>query len=244
VEEQDYATTHALEGHNWWFVGMRRICTGLAAGASGRVLDVGCGTGINLEAFEQHGPITGLDVSPTALAFCRARGRTALLQGDATRLPVADATVGLVTAIGVVEHLEADQQAVAEWARVLEPGGRLVVLTSAYRWMWSGHDTSNHHVRRYRAGEVRALLEAAGLAHVRVSYANTLLFVPIAVVRVVERLRRRGAPPAPHKDTAEVPGLVNRFLIGVLDAERWLLQRIDLPVGVSIVATATKPGVS
>jgi SAM-dependent methyltransferase len=244
VEEQDYATTYALEGANWWFVGMRRLCLRWAGDASGRVLDVGCGTGINLEAFERFGPTVGVDVSSTALGFCRARGRRSLLQGDAVRLPVADASVGLLTAIGVVEHLEHDREAVADWARALEPGGRLVLLTSAYRWMWSGHDVSNHHVRRYRAREVRLLLEAAGLVDVRVSYANSLLFPPIAVVRLLDRARRRGRAPVAHKDTAEVAGPLDRLLLAVLDVERWLLDRVDLPFGVSIVATARRPEVS
>lgn len=244
MEEQDYAVTHALEGTNWWFVGMRRLYLRWAGGASGPVVDVGCGTGINLEAFERFGPTVGIDASPTALAFCRRRGRRALIEGDAVRLPVADASVGLLTAFGVIEHLEHDREAVADWARVLEPGGRLLLLTSAYRWMWSGHDVSNHHVRRYRAREVRLLLEAAGLVDVRVSYVNTLLFPPIAAVRLVDRVRRRGRAPTAHKDTAEVPGWANRLLLGILDLERWLLDRIDLPFGVSIVATARRPEVS
>lgn len=244
MEEQDYATTYALEGGNWWFVGMRRLCLRWAGDASGPVVDVGCGTGINLEAFERFGPTTGIDLSPTALAFCRERGRDALVQGDAVRLPVADASVGLLTAIGVVEHLEHDREAVADWTRALQPGGRLVLLTSAYRWMWSGHDVSNHHVRRYRASEVRLLLEAAGLVDVRVSYANSLLFPPIALVRLLDRLRRRGRAPAPHKDTAQVPPAANRLLLAVLDVERWLLDRVDLPFGVSIVASGRRPEVS
>jgi SAM-dependent methyltransferase len=244
VEEQDYGTTYALEGGNWWFVGMRQLCTRLAEGAHGRVLDVGCGTGINLEAFERFGPTTGLDVSPTALAFCKQRGRSALLQGDAARLPVASSSVGLVTAIGVVEHLEPDAEAVREWARVLEPGGRLVLLTSAHRWMWSGHDVSNHHVRRYRPREVRDLLDGAGFVDVRVSYANAALFAPIAIVRLVERGLRRGRPPVPKKDTAQPPAIVNRALTQLLRCETWLIERVDLPFGVSIVATARRPPLS
>ena len=99
-------------------------------------------------------------------------------QGEA--LPFPDGAFGLVTAFGVLEHIEDDAGAVREWARVLRPGGQLVLLTSAYRWMWSGHDVSNHHVRRYRRHKVGDLVRRAGLEPQRVSYANAALFHPIS----------------------------------------------------------------
>jgi SAM-dependent methyltransferase len=249
MEEQDYQTTYELEDHNWWFVGMRRLSLALlAAGlphprAAGdrRVLDVGCGTGLMLEHLEAHGLPVGLDSSPTALAFCRKRGAPRLVQGRGEQLPFGDASFDAVTALGVVEHIDADAAAVSEWARVLRPGGQLVLLTSAYQWLWSGHDVSNHHVRRYLAREVDALLRIGGLEPAKVSYVNTILFPPILLIRFVERLRRGRRPPEPKKDTGEVPAPLNRLLLGLLDVERWAVQRSRLPFGVSIVALATKP---
>lgn len=250
MEEQDYRTTYELEEHNWWFVGMRRVSLSLldagpAPGAAregrGQVLDVGCGTGIMLEHLQAHGQPTGLDVSPTALAFCRERGADRLVQGRGEQLPFADASFEAVTAFAVLEHIEPDALAMREWSRVLRPGGQLVLLTSAYRWLWSGHDVSNHHARRYLAGEVVALVQDSGLEPAKVSYVNTVLLPPILAVRVVERLRRGGRPPEPRKDTAEVPAPLNRALIGLLELEARVMRRARLPFGVSIVARATKP---
>jgi SAM-dependent methyltransferase len=257
VEEQDYATTYRLEEGNWWFVGMRRICLEwvdrcrgrrpAGPGATGRgpdrILDVGCGTGINLDPLAERGRAVGVDLSATALAFCRRRGLGGLVQGRGECLPFPDGSFDVVSAIGVVEHIEADAAAVAEWARVLAPGGDLVLLTSAYRWLWSGHDLSNHHVRRYTAAEVRALLEGAGLEGARVSYVNCFLLPPIVAVRAVAALGRRlrGRPAlVAHKDTGEVPGPVNRLLVALLAVEARLLRRVDLPFGVSMVASARK----
>lgn len=248
MEEQDYRTTYELEGHNWWFVGMRRISLSLLGGPRGgggldcdRILDVGCGTGIMLEHLDRMGAPTGLDFSPTALAFCRQRGAERLVQGRGEQLPFAGGSFSAVTAFGVIEHIEADRAAVGEWARVLRPGGALVLLTSAYQWMWSGHDVSNHHTRRYLTRDVERLLVEAGLQPTKVSYVNSLLFPPILAVRLVERLRRGNRPPVPHKDTGEVPDLVNRLLIWLLDVERRIIDRSRLPFGVSIVASARKP---
>lgn len=245
MEEQDYRTTYELEASNWWFVGMRRMSLSLLAkppsGGSGRVLDVGCGTGIMLQSLEAHGSSTGLDLSTTALDFCRERGLTRLVQGRGEALPFADGSFSTVSAFGVVEHIEADAQAVAEWARVLEPGGQLVLLTSAYRWLWSGHDVSNHHARRYRTREVDRFLHDAHLVKDRTSYINCFLFPPILAIRLLERIARRGRPPAPHKNTAVVPDTLNRLLVLLLAVEGWFVRRRGLPFGVSILARATKP---
>jgi hypothetical protein len=128
----------------------------------------------------------------------------------------------------------------AEWGRALAPGGALVLLTSSYQWMWSGHDTSNHHRRRYTAPEIERLIEQSGLRPIKVSYVNTVLFPPIAALRIGQRVARRGAEPAPHKDTGEVPSPLNRALLGVMELERRAISRARLPFGVSMVALATR----
>lgn len=246
MEDADYATTYAIEDSNWWFVGTRRMCLDLlderlaATGvASPRIVDVGCGTGLMLEHLASRGAAIGIDVSPLALDFCRERGAPRLVRGDGGRLPLPDASVDALTAVGVVEHLDDDVAALTEWRRVLRPGGSVVLLTSSYEWMWSGHDVSNHHVRRYTASELRSLLRATGFSVDRLSYVNSVLFPPIAALRVVQRARRRGRPPEPHKDTGSVPAPINRVLTRVLDAERRAMRTRPLPFGVSMVASAT-----
>jgi SAM-dependent methyltransferase len=246
MEEDDYRVTYELEDHNWWFVGTREICLDLLDDAVGRapgdrtILDVGCGTGLLLEHLESRGTPIGIDYSSTALSFCSRRGPRPLVQADGARLPLPDASVDAVTAIGVVEHLADDEGAVREWARVLKPGAPIVLLTSSYMWLWSGHDVSNHHQRRYTASSFRTLLEGAGLEVTKLSYVNSVLFPGIAAVRLAERALRRGHQPAPRKDTGEVPGPLNQALHGVLTLERKAIARTSLPFGVSMVATAVR----
>lgn len=99
----------------------------------GDVLEVGVGTGRNLPCFPEEIALSGIELSPAMLAQAQERarrlGRTADLRvGDAQRLPFADATFDTVLATLTLCSIPDDVTAVAEMARVLRPGGRLVLL--------------------------------------------------------------------------------------------------------------------
>ena len=99
----------------------------------GRVLEVGCGTGGLLVAARRLGiAIEGVDIASRWLVLARKRmdeaGMAArLTAADAARLPWPDATFACVVADSVVEHLDDPSSALAEWLRVVRPGGRLVL---------------------------------------------------------------------------------------------------------------------
>jgi len=102
------------------------------------------------------------------------------------------------------------------------------------------HDEVAHHERRYVAREVRESVEAVGLEIARLSYFNTILFAPIAVVRLLRRVQTR--PPELRSDfDMTKTGRLNEVLARIFASESRLLQRADLPFGISIVALAFKP---
>jgi SAM-dependent methyltransferase len=183
----------------------------------------------------RFGTVTGLDADPQAVAFCRARGLDSVALLEGARLPVEDASLDVVTAFDVLEHLDDDAALAAEMRRVLRPGGTAMVTVPAYRWMWGPQDEISHHRRRYVRPEVRALLAGAGLEVRRASYFNTLLFAPIAGIRV---LRRDGGEVRSDFEMTP-PGRLNGGLAAVFGAEAPLLARgASLPFGVSILAVA------
>ena len=112
------------------------------------------------------------------------------------------------------------------------PGALLIVTVPAYRWLWSQHDDSHHHLRRYTAPTLRARLAAAGWRPVLITYFNSLLLPPIALVRT---LARRRAPRDGRTDYQLTGGLLNRALELPMRAEAALIARgARLPAGVSI----------
>lgn len=203
-----------------------------------RLLDAGCGTGRNLIEFASLGDGRGIDPSPEAVAFCRARGLRNVEQGTLEALPFPDASFGLVLACDVLEHVEDDGGALRELRRVAEPGGFLLATVPAYRWLWSQHDVSHHHIRRYTLRRLLAAAAAAGWRPVVSTYFNALLLPPIALVRA---LARRGAPRT-RTDYELTSGLLNTALELPMRLEARAIRRgWRWPAGVSVGVVLRSP---
>jgi len=241
MEQDFYPAYYELEGRHWWFLGRRRLFLRLLEQElpAGRldILDFGCGTGAFLEHLERFGAVSAVDSDPSAVAFCHARGRGEVqLVPPGTPLPFADDAFDLVTTLDVIEHVDDDVAALAELRRVLRPGGRLLVAVPAFMFLWGKQDEVSHHRRRYTARSLRRALAESGFRVDRTSYFNTVLFPPIAAVRLGRRLLRR--PGAGQSDFELGPARLNRLLAAVFGAEAGLVARRDLPFGVSLLALA------
>jgi len=153
-------------------------------GYSGRrVLDVGCGTGVDLVRFARGGAVaTGVDIADSAIALARENLRhqslpASLCVGDGERLPFPGGTFDFVFAHGVVQYTPSDRALVDECRRVLRPGGtaffqvynRVSWLNALSRVMKVELEHQDAPViRKYSPGEFRGLLR--GFADVRVVY--------------------------------------------------------------------------
>ena len=246
MKTDEYRRNFELEQDYWWFVGVRRMVHMLLrlAGAAppyGKVLDVGCGSGALLdELAASRAEVWGMDVSPLALDFCRLRGHERLVLGDATKLPFKDGEFDVVTAIGVIEHLDDDATFVSEISRVLKPQGVLVLLTSSFPFLWSAHDVANEHRRRYYLRPLRKMIESKGFRTVRISHFNFLLFPALAVVLLTHRVWRGLKTTTAQRILPVPPAPVNGFLKIVLAVETELVKVTTLPWGVSIIGAFRK----
>ena len=184
-------------------------------------------------------PTVGLDLSAEALFHARRRGCRWLVRGDARNLPIKSGSVGLVTALDLLEHLDDDEGALREMCRVLASGGRVFLTVPAHKFLWSEHDEALQHRRRYSLAELRGKVERAGLKVERLTYAIFLLFVPTALFRLVQRVAGRRKKPR----TALIifPWPINAAFTATLYIEAQLLKRFRLPMGVSLICIARKP---
>ena len=241
MEERAYLDLHQLEQGHWWYRGTRSIYRTLmrryVPRPCGSVLDLGCGTGGNLELLSDWGPVCGFDPWRPALRLCPP-GVAMLVQGTARNLPFRDGAFSVVAILGVLEHIADDVGVLCEARRICCPGGVIVVLTSAFMFLWSQHDDANRHVRRYTARQLREKVERAGLRVQRLSYLNFFLFPLAASVRLLQRLNPgRGTP---RMDMFPVPEPFSTALAGLLALEGWLMQWLELPLGVSLVTVVER----
>lgn len=247
MECAEYEKMFALEGNYWWFVGRRDILSGLlgtASAARGRpeILEVGCGTGGNLEMLEKFGWTVGMDL-PAALKWTARRKFGRLVASRAEALACRDNAVDLVVCLDVLEHLGDDVAAAREMFRACRQGGHLLLTVPAYRFLWSEHDEALGHRRRYSRKELGRVVVEAGFKPLRLCHAITFLFLPIVVFRLGQELMARVRPRArPAVAYIQVPRFLSALFVSLLRVEAWLLKRFDLPFGVSLVCLAQKPG--
>ncbi len=249
MERSYYHEYFFFEQDNWWFVSRRRILLALLRRSLPRteglrILDAGCGTGINLEYLAEFGKVSGVDFAEEAIQFCRRRGNQDVRQADLTKLDGWDAEeFDLVTALDVIEHIDDDHSALQELARVTRPGGHILITVPAFPALWSDHDEVNHHKRRYRARELRDLVEAADCDIIRFTYMNTLLFPVAWLVRTWQRVRKGIlGPPShpPRTDFVDYHPVVNALLLAAFTAETPLVTTTGLPFGLSLVCLAQR----
>jgi SAM-dependent methyltransferase len=246
MEHAEYSVMAAVEGHHWWYGGMRAITASILDRAyAGRrdlqILDAGCGSGGNLRFLRRYGNVIGIDLAAAALELGRESLQNGLARASVLAIPFADASFDLVTSFDVLYHraVPDERAALCEARRVLRPGGQLLLRLPAYQFLLRRHDREVHTRRRYTAGHVRGLLQAGGFTIERCSYVNTVLF-PLAVA---QQLAERALPSfAPHGSNLLPPSAaLNEALRWPLAAEAaWIASGRSFPFGLSIVCLARR----
>jgi SAM-dependent methyltransferase len=246
MQQHTYAIMHRVEETHWWFVGRRkiiesflkRVCFGLKPRSRAEeplnILDVGCGTGANLEMLSQFGNTEGVDVSAEALEYCRVRGLQQVRQGAAEALPYENNSFDLVTGLDVVEHLDDDVAGLKEMRRVLRADGRAILFVPAFMFLWGVQDDISNHRRRYTMASLQEAVRKAGFEIERASYVNLSFFAPIFIGRLLMRVT--GLRPASENNITI--GALNAVLGKLFAAERFVLPHLNFPFGVSIICVA------
>ena len=241
MEVEEYARIAAVEDDHWWYRNTRALAADLLAPwlhRTERLLDAGCGPGGNGAWLAEHGAVIGVDRSPDALAFVRARRpATTPVLGSVDALPFRAGSFDAVVALTVLYSVPDDAAALGELARVTRRGGAVLLVEPAFPAFGRAHDATVHGRRRYRRAALAELVTAAGLHVQRCTYAYAFLAPPAATLGAVDRVRRRRDQPAGSDVDKRA---LDRVFAPLAARERRWLAHHDVPVGTSVVVLATR----
>jgi SAM-dependent methyltransferase len=237
-------TARAQRGH-FWFRGFRRFLDDrlrrtLSDRRDLRILDCGCGTGANLELLGRYGRVWAFDLSAVGLAHAREAGRP-LVRADVTRVPFRDGAFDVATSFDVFQMLPDDRPALVEMARVVRPGGTVVVSAAALEALRGDHSAVWEEARRYTPAMMRTLVAGAGLELLDVRFLFASLVPLMYAVRSAQRRFPRRDGPRPDSDIRVPPAPLNALLGMALAAEAMIGGRLPMPFGSSLLVTARKP---
>ncbi len=237
MEAGEYLLMDAAEEKMWWYRALHARLLDALKPVRGSVLDAGCGTGGFLKILRARRPdleTTGVEWNEDAARRAREKSGVRVVEGNVNHTPFASGTFDAIVSADVLCH-QAVQPciALAEFLRLLRPGGLLVVNMPAYEWLRSAHDRRVLTARRVSRRSLAEMLLQAGFGQVHACYWNALLF-PLMVVQ--RKMIARGADAA--SDVAPFPPWLDATLHAVTVLERRI--PVSMPAGGSVLATATR----
>ena len=240
------ALIREAEASHFWFHGFRSfVSPALRALANGRTdlrsIDCGCGIGQNLTLLQPFGDAIGFDLMPGGAAAARANGFP-VVRADVVNIPFPSGVFDIATSFDVLQCVEADVAAAREMARIVRPGGAVVLTVAAFDILRGDHAEVWREVRRYTPASARRLVEAAGLRAERVDFLFASLFPLMLAVRSTQRLLRPLRPARADSDIAVPPAPINAALTWLVKGEAALARHVPMPIGSSLLVVGRKPG--
>jgi SAM-dependent methyltransferase len=224
-----------LENRHWWFVARRRIMRAvvdraLPGSRAGIAIDVGCGTGANIAALADRFECVGIDSNREAVKIAAtSHARVRFLCGRAPEDLGEDAArASLWLLMDVLEHVVEDRALLARVVESARPGAQVLITVPTDPSLWSEHDESFGHVRRYTSETLAALWSDLPVSVRLLSHFNSRLAPAARAMRAVAARRGRATgragtdfflPPAPVNAALErIFAGESRRLVAAIDA--------------------------
>ena len=241
MDAKAYESLKDQQDEHWWFAGRRKIIRRLLEkycnfGKGSRILEAGCGYGGNLSLLSEFGDLDAFEFNESAREFASNLSGIEVLPGKLPDgLQLGARAYDVIALLDVLEHIDEDTASLKALAAQLSNQGRILITVPAFQWLWSAHDETHHHKRRYSRQQLEECIRSADLRVVNTGYFNTLLFPLTLGERGFSRLRR-----ATGRGTDIPPPLINTLFKGIFGLERHLVGRVRMPVGLSLFAVAEK----
>lgn len=212
------------------------------------ILEVGCSSGFMLQLIQQEFPsatVLGADIVKGPLQQLGEKVKDIpLLRFDLTKCPLPDASVDAIVLLNVLEHIEADNLAMAQIKRILKPGGVAVIEVPAGPALYDIYDKMLMHFRRYTQPSLRALARKEGMIVKRFSHLGCFLYPGFWLVK--KRNRRLFANASADVMEKQVANNIrttrnNPLMHMLMRCESFLGRWVSYPFGIRCMMTCVKP---
>lgn len=241
MSPEEYSNLEKVETLHWYYVGKRNIVQHWLAekcklDSRLKLLDCGAGSGAFASAMQKSVKVIAMDDHEESLEILRKRlPPEAVVRGSCTSIPFNDNSFDAVTALDVLEHIPAHQDAANEMVRVLRPGASIVITVPAMMSLWSDWDISLHHQRRYTRAELLSLFRHLPVKIDHCSYINVLVMPLVWLVRKGRAIGFRTSSRAEdHIPVMPVNWLLRQVFVLLANL------RIQFPFGVGLILVAHK----
>lgn len=234
MKSEAFKVLSEIEG-SWWDFGRQSAISQalkkVSINKKDNVLDLGAGYGSMYSYLSNWGKVDAFEPDKKALGIAINRGYSKGYS-SVDGLKELDNTYSLVGAFDVLEHVENDKELVKIVFKLLKPSGTFVVTVPAFQFLWSKHDVSHLHFRRYTMKQMVSLLESNGFELIYSRYWNVILFPLVAVMRILNISGSSGIGSR---------GVINNLFKFILNLEAWIVRFVPIPFGVSLVVSVRKP---
>lgn len=241
MDREAYLSLYKYEELHWWFVARRRIIKKVlnhyfAGKQLNAILEAGCGSGGNLELLSCFGKVHAMEMDAYCIEMANKRSICQVKRGSLPDDLPFEGKFELICMFDVLEHIDDDVKALKAISERLRDDGILFITVPAYSFLWSGHDVALNHKRRYMKKQLLDIFAEAGMRPVYSTYFNTFLMPLVLLVRAYNNLM--GSSKGDDNKTG--PQLLNNLLCRIFSSERFIIPRLSLPFGVSILIVAKK----
>ena len=241
MSPEEYSNLEKVETLHWYYVGKRNIVQHWLAkkcklDSRLKLLDCGAGSGAFATAMQKSVKVVAMDDHEESLEILRKRlPPEAVVRGSCTSIPFNDDSFDAVTALDVLEHIPAHQDAANEMIRVLRPGAPIVITVPAMMCLWSDWDASLHHQRRYSKPQLLNLFHHLPVKIDHCSYINVLAMPMVWMARKARGIGFRSG----YRTEDHIPVMLINWLLRQAFV-RLANLRIQFPFGVGLILVAHK----
>ena len=238
MEKSIYLKQIDNESKHWWFKARREILNKQIKKYSTKkkmsILDFGSGSGTNIYMLSKYGEVDVYEKDNKTSNFLKKKfNRNGI---KIIKKCFSKKKYDLILAADVIEHIKNDKKIINNLNKILKKNGLIIVTVPAYQFLFSKKDQALKHFRRYNLNSLKKLF-SSDFKTLKISYYNSLLFVPIAIAIIFFKLIN-------HQFINEVEkkpnNILNYIFYSLFKLEKFILKYFDFPFGISIISVFKK----